>query len=261
MVSGAGRRLTLRSDSALARRRAMASASSSQAIARARCATWASPMTGRSSASRSSTSRRCSTSRTAVSRHTIVARHSLTRPAVRWAMVWGISVASARASPRCRDPRAGESRLDRATCAATPRPRSRAGMPAAACTAHWEASNATVTRTCAAAAAPLIDSSSPIWSTRSASSRDSPPTAPSRSRKAAMSPVVSTPDSVDSASNMCPPWVRGLTSLRHDLWGIRPGRSGMGGTPGGDQSMPPDAPTAGPSERSASLQTILWLSS
>ena len=255
MVSGAGRRLTLRSDSALARRRVMASASSSQAIARARCAIWASPRTGRSSASRSSTSRRCSTSSTAVSRHMIVAPHSLIRPAARWAMVRGISLASARASPRCRDPRAGESRLASATCAATPRPRSRAGMPCAACAARWEASNATVTRACAAAAAPLIDSSSPIWSTRSASSSDSPPTAPSRSRKTARSSVVSAPGSV---SRMCPVWVRGLTVM-NDL------RRRVG--PTGDARQVATSPCRltrrrqGPSEHSASLQKILWLSS
>ena len=67
--------------------------------------------------------RRSSTSRQADSRTIRVARHSESAPHSSAARVCGISCTNALANPRCRPPRAGESRRANATSLATPRPR------------------------------------------------------------------------------------------------------------------------------------------
>ena len=91
-----------------------------------------------------------------------VARHSLIWPRDNAARVCGISETRAVANPTWRAPRCGLSRRARATWAATPRP----SWPGSASTC--DRAKSTVTRACAAAAAPFNSSSNRSWSTRSA---------------------------------------------------------------------------------------------
>ena len=151
MVSGAGRIDTRRSPSARRRCRTASAGSHACANAFASAARAWSPATVSRGAISSSTRTRPSTGNHPVSRATRVARHSEIAPARRAAIVCGISSTSARAKPRCRDPRAGESRRANAISAATPRPRCAAGTPRAASASRRESCNATASRACAAA--------------------------------------------------------------------------------------------------------------
>jgi hypothetical protein len=107
----------------------------------------------------SSTSKawRSCTSRQALSRTIRVARHSESIPASSAAKVCGISCTSALANPRCRPPRAGESRRANAISL---RPRPAAGTPAAASAARRATSRAAAARAWPAAAADFSRSSS-----------------------------------------------------------------------------------------------------
>ena len=167
MVSGAGRMVTVRSFSALAARSTTACGSSRYAIALAAAATRASPIPSRPAASphnSASKARRSSTCKQALSRTIRVARHSDNAPDSSASSVCGISCTSAFAKPRCRPPRAGESRRANAISLATPRPRRAAGTPESASAARRAASRAAAARAWPAAAADFILSSSAMRS-------------------------------------------------------------------------------------------------
>jgi len=172
MVVGAGRSVTRRTPSACAALCAAAALSSRTARARALPRSRTSPRLGSSSARAASTSRRCSTVRQAVSWQTIVARHSVVRPAARCAMVCGSSPPPrARASPRCREPRLGDSCRASASCAPTPRPSCSFAAPRERCNSICQSAKATDTRACAAATAPFTASRPVTRSIRCASDR------------------------------------------------------------------------------------------
>ena len=128
IVSGAARRVVCRSASA--RRRRSATDAGSRRAARSWQATTVSrsPIPSillGSPARASSTSWRCSRERQPVSRATRLARHSVILPACRASRVHSSSVRSAMASATWRCPRACDSRLAKAICAARPRSRLR----------------------------------------------------------------------------------------------------------------------------------------
>jgi len=84
--------------------------------------------------------------------------------------VWGISYTNALANPRCRPPRAGESRRASAISLASPRQRWAAGTPAAASFRPRSTSNSAAARACIAAAADFSRSNSAIRAISAASS-------------------------------------------------------------------------------------------
>ena len=173
-MSGAGRRVTRRSDSARRRRATRAAASSRATSRRQAPASSRSPIASSTAASRattSSTTSRSASERQAVSRATMVAFHSVIRPVRQAAHVCGSSRATTFARPRCWRPRCGDSRRASATCWATPAPCRAAATPAAACTARWESSSSRARCAWAALTTHPSRSRAPSASTRSPSSR------------------------------------------------------------------------------------------
>ena len=141
------------------------------------------------------------------SRQTVVAVHSEMRPWDRAARVFGRSATRVRASPRCREPRAGDSLRASAISAATPRPRSFGGMSSCASAAHRSSNRAAASRAWAAAQAALSSSRTRIRSTASTwssavSHRSSRPIRLASSPRLGSSPVggPGTPDTAAAAS-------------------------------------------------------------
>ncbi|KIC64448.1 hypothetical protein RM50_17900 [Pseudarthrobacter phenanthrenivorans] len=154
MVSGAGRRLTVRSVTARAARFATEAGSRRYAAARTAAMMALSPKPSSapvSAASSSSTPARSPGDRQMVSFTISVTRHSFNAPARNAAKVRGIPV-KALASPSSREPRFGDSRRANAICAATPAPCSSTGTPASACSRRCDRSKATLASACRAPA-------------------------------------------------------------------------------------------------------------
>jgi hypothetical protein len=232
-VSGAGRKLTRLSDSALRRRATTDAGSSRSASLRSiptsrpslSCSSWA-----ESAATASSTASRCSSVRQAVSRAMTVALHSAIRPARQAAQVWGSSVGTTLARPRCWRPRCGDSRRARATIDATPLPLLALRTPAASSSARTEVSSSDARAAWVAVAVQISSSTARIASRRLSSSR--PLGASSAADRAACHDWMTVASTAAAASpgggagglgrmtsNMCS-MILAVTDIRHRL---RPG--------------------------------------
>ena len=151
--SGAGRVVTRRSETALRYRATTAAASSSTARAFAFATRPRSPTPSRmfgSEHNRRSTTARSAADRHAVSRTSSVARHSFNRPDRNNSNVCGISCTTARANPRCRPPRLGDSLRANAICDPIPRSHSARGNRRALRSSRMQAATSSVTTACTA---------------------------------------------------------------------------------------------------------------
>jgi hypothetical protein len=187
MQSGAGRRLTDRSDTAWLALWVTERGSLRVAAALTVAMTVRVPAPVKvpvSAASSSSTAVRSATVRQAVSLTTYMARSSLSCPVSRAARVWGISVTSALDMPSSRPPRCGDSPRASAICSAAPRPcslgrflpRSSAGreprlacpgsacVPSSACSWRCRISKVTESLACCPASMLLMFSNAWVWS-------------------------------------------------------------------------------------------------
>ena len=189
MVSGAGRRVTRRADSAAPLCASAACGSSRYPIRAA--ASWVCRSDRPSSSGPSSASRRVRSpgDRKLVPATANPARYSPIRPADRAAIVAGMSVVRIRAARTNLAPRFGDSRRASPTCAPTDRTVASGSILRGTSCSDCVGQHPTARRACAALAAPLIRSSTAISSIIPAESGHGPPRSASRARNAVNSPT------------------------------------------------------------------------